>query len=438
MANFFSSLSSIFKQKTLQSQTHLLNIDSLNKVKNKWENLGMDEGMGKCFEEVMKNFPNEPSWVMKNAQMVLKGDDGKVISFASGNKEWKINVSAGDYKYHVKAPSKSAYLARLRSRQQPLSIGYLKKVQKDLKKLGSLTLAEKSCFNMVFQRFSTKSLQIQNNAQIKFNFDMDGENVEYVFLSGNGDYKMNITYSNGQPQYRELHIRSGNKLESFLCSLQILDADNLREIQSELAQWDLLNDNLNSCFNHLVDKLPEYSKLIEENLQIYFSCYEQSLSVNSKSKDWEIFAQSNDGKVDFNFKLHTWNLFSKQNEGKTQELTVKTLDDTRALIRNLRGASKHVQLFNKALDIFREETSCLQKNACLVIECDQGEMVFISGKGKNRIDIFYHEEVIHCKVYRTGLAKIQMFFLRLITGKFFPTFVEIAVPIATRMLPFLL
>lgn len=143
---------------------------------------------------------------------------------------------------------------------------------------------------------------------------------------------MNFTYSNGQPQYRELHMRSGNKLESFLCSLQILDADNLRDIQSELAQWDLLNDNLKSCFNHLVDKLPECSELIKENLQIYFSCYEQSLSVNSKSKDWEIFAQSNDGKVDFSLKLHTWKLFSKQSEGKTHELTVEKLDEIRALV----------------------------------------------------------------------------------------------------------
>lgn len=107
-----------------------------------------------------------------------------MISFASGKKEWKINVTAGDYKYHVKAPSKSAYLARLRSRQQALSIGYLKKVEKDLKTLGTLTLAEKSCFKMVLQRFSKKSIQIQNNAQIKLIFDMDGENVDYVFISG--------------------------------------------------------------------------------------------------------------------------------------------------------------------------------------------------------------------------------------------------------------
>ncbi|XP_013924896.1 PREDICTED: uncharacterized protein LOC106551331 [Thamnophis sirtalis] len=404
---------SFFKKQKLLSKTHRLDIDSLNEVKNKWKNLGMDEGMGKCFKEVMKNFPNEPSWVMKNAQMVLKGDDGKVLSFASGKKEWKINVSAGDYKYHVKAPSKSGYLARLRSRLQPLSTGHLEKVKRDLETFGPLTQVEKSCFELVLQRFPQKPSQIQNNAQIKFSFDMDGENVEYVFISGEGDYKLDVTHSNGQPQYRELHTSLGNKLENFSCSLQTLDVGNLRGIKSELAQLDLLTDSLKSCFNILVDKLPEYPG-INKNLQIDFTCYEQGLSVNSE--DWKIIAQCKDGKVDFNFESQTWDMFLKQNfyPCKTHELTVEKLEGMRTKVRNLLGVPQSVHdRINKALDTFRKEISCLQKNARLIIRCDQGEMVFKSGKGENIIDTFNTGGVIHCKIYRTLAITILMFIWRL-------------------------
>ncbi|XP_070792756.1 uncharacterized protein [Pituophis catenifer annectens] len=403
MADAFSLVLSTWKKKLLLSQTHKLNIDSLNNVKKSWENLGMDEGMGKCFKEVMKNFPNEPSWVMKNAQMILKGDDGKVLSFASGEKEWKINVSAGDYKFRVEAPSKSAYLARLRFRQQPLSTGRLKKVEEDLKTFGPLTPAENSCFEMVLQRFPKKPDQIQNNAQIKFIFDTDGENVEYVFISGNGDYKMDVTYSSGQPQYSELHVSSDNKLENFSCSLQTLDVGNLKEIESKLAQLDLLTDSLKSCFNHLVDKLPEC--IIKNNLQIDFTCDEQRLSVNSK--EWKINAQSNDGKVDFTFKSEIWEQFLKQNKGKPLELTVEKLKEVRTQVRNMSAVPKRVNdTFNKAVNVFCEETSCLQKNAHLVIQCDGGELDFISGKGQNKIDIFYIEDIIDSKVFRTWLTFI--------------------------------
>ncbi|XP_026578532.1 uncharacterized protein LOC113451364 [Pseudonaja textilis] len=432
MANAFSS--SIFKLKILLSQTHPLNIDSLFKVKNKWENLGMDEGMGKCLEEVIKNFPNEPSWVMKNAQIVLKGDDGKVLSFTSGKKEWKINVSAGDYKFRVKAPSKSAYLARLRSRKQPLSIRYLNKVEEDLKTFGPLTPAENSCLEMVHQWFLKKSSEIQNNAQVKFIFDMDGENMEYVFISGNGDYKMDVTHSNGQPQYHELHVSSGNKLENFSCSLLTLDADNLESIKSELAQGDLLTDSLKSYFNHLVDILPEYFEVIEEKLQIYFTCNEQGLSVNSKSGDWKIIVQNKDGTVNVDFTLYTWKLFLKQNKGKTHELTVEKLQEMRKKVRYLKELPRHVHdAFNKALDVFCGETSFLQKNAHLIIQCDEGEMVFISGKGENTIDIFYLEDIIQCKISCTWLITILKFILSF--RKSIPKILETVVPIAARGLP---
>ncbi|XP_058023186.1 uncharacterized protein LOC131190162 [Ahaetulla prasina] len=429
MANIFSSLSSTCKRKLLLSQTHLLNVDRLNEVKNNWEKLGMDEGMGKCFEEVMKNFPNEPSWVMKNAQMILKGDDGKVLSFASGEKEWKISVSAGDYKFRVEAPSKSAYLARLRYRQQPLSIGRLKKVEEDLKTFGPLTPAENSCFEMVLQRFIKKTGQIQNNAQIKFIFDTDGENVEYVFVSGNGDYKMDATYSNGQPQYRELHVSSGNKLEKFSCSLPTLDVDNLREIESVLAQLDLLTDSLKSCFNHLVDNLSEF--IITNNLQIDFTCSEQCLSVNAK--DWQISAQSNEGKVDVTFESESWDLFLKQNKGKTHELTVAKLNEMREKVRNLTAAPRRVSdILNRAVVEFSKESSCLQKNAHLVIECDHGQMDFISGKGQNRIDIFYIGDIIYCNVSRTWLMSIVRFLLSL--PKYLPNLIEIAARVVLHVL----
>ncbi|XP_070593893.1 uncharacterized protein [Erythrolamprus reginae] len=412
------------KKELLLSKTHCLNIESLNKVKNEWENLEMDNGMGKCFEEVMKNFPNEPSWVKENAQMVLKGDDGKELSFASGKKEWKINVSAGDYKFRVKAPSKSAYVARLSFQEQPLSIAHLKKVEEDLKTFGPLTQAEKSFFRLVLQYFCNKTSEIQNNTQIKFTFDMDGENVKYLFTSGNGDYKLDVTHLNEQLQYRELHVSSGNKLEKFSGSLQTLDVDHLREIKNELARLDLLTDSLKSCFSRIVDELPKYSYIIKENLQIDFTCKEQQLYI--KSKDWEITAQSNDGKVDFNFNPETWELFLKEDNGKKHELSVEKLVAMRKTLRYLKEVPKHVMnIINKAIAIFSEQISCLQKNAQLIIECDQGEMVFISGKGQNRIDMFCLNDVVQFEISRTrlmgflrfiwkGLAKILLTALKLI------------------------
>ncbi|XP_042303910.1 uncharacterized protein LOC121920788 [Sceloporus undulatus] len=369
-----------------------LSAENLDRMRNLLERYElMDESLRTCFSVAIQKFHKEPPWVRKNAQMILKGDDGKELQFATGKREWKISVFAGDCKYHVTAPSACMYLARLHFQPQPLSIQTLKEVRDGLEMWRVLTSTMRSCFMLALQEFSKEPNCIKTNAQMIISIDEEGENLE--FLSGNGDVKIYVTSSNGDPQYQVMDMTSDTFLER-LCHIPVLvNVRNLSKLQKTLATAGLLYGNLNLCFQHMMQELPKYPKLLCKRPQMYITWDESGLVFVSPQGDCEVSVQCHDGTTKYtvsvnSLELNTWELFWERIRQQTHPLSIEKLEEMRTKLRSLKGTPNYLlEKFSKAIHMFHAELKWLQNNARLVIECDEGEVVFLSGKGENIIDI---------------------------------------------------
>ncbi|XP_067321627.1 uncharacterized protein [Anolis sagrei] len=369
-----------------------LSVENLQKVRNTLEDHGlMDEGLRVCFLEAIQNFHKEPLYVKRNAQMVLKGYDGKEFEFGSGQREWKISIFAGDYNYHVTAPSARMYLSRLRSQPQRLNIQTLKEVRDGLKKWNVLTPTLKKCFMLAIQKFDKEPTTIKSNAQMVINFDENEEDLK--FIAGNGDIRIYVTVSNGDPQYQVMGMASDTFLER-LCQVPVaMRAEKIREVCNTLAEQRLLSGNLSLCFLHIVNELPKYPKLFSKRPKMHITWDESSLLFISPHGDCEISVQCEKRTakciVNVNsLELNNWELFWERIKHQTHPLSIETLEKMRNKVSRIPGVPSHmVEKFNQAIHGFYNEMTLLQNNARLVIEGDDGEMVFLSGKGKNKIEV---------------------------------------------------
>ncbi|XP_008119929.2 uncharacterized protein LOC100554454 [Anolis carolinensis] len=331
-----------------------LSVENLERVRSTLEDHGLlDEGLRVCFLVAIQNFPKEPSYVKNNAQMVLKGNDGKEFEFGSGNQEWKISIFAGDWNYHVTAPSARMYLTRLRSQPQPLSIQTLEEVRDGLAKWKVLTPTLNDCFELAIREFSREPNAIKNNAQMVIHFDENWRNLE--FKAGNGDNKFCVTSSNGDPHYQVMEMASDTCLER-LCHVPVaMRAEKVIEVRNTLAGQSLLSENLNLCFEHMVSELPKYPKLFSKRPEMYIMWNESSLLLVSPQGDCEISVHCDKGTAKCIVNVNSlelnnnWEIFWERIKHQTHPLSIKTLEEMRTKVRSMPGIPNHiVEKFNIA------------------------------------------------------------------------------------------
>ncbi|XP_054855080.1 uncharacterized protein LOC129343098 isoform X2 [Eublepharis macularius] len=150
---------------------------------------GVNYMLQACFNEAIDGFNQEPLLVQENSKMVIHCD-GQTVQFLSGTGDCEISVYVlrNSIQYDVRERTAEMYLARLSSRQEPLSIRDLLRVKSNLQSWGVLSEELQGCLEFAVQEYSEEPLCVQDNANMVV--DCGGQVLK--FASGRQDNAISI------------------------------------------------------------------------------------------------------------------------------------------------------------------------------------------------------------------------------------------------------
>ncbi|XP_039374799.1 uncharacterized protein LOC120394627 [Mauremys reevesii] len=363
-----------------------LTVGNLKKAQGRLESRGlMNPELRRCFELALAEFLREPLCVQNNAQLVIELE-GQRLVFVCGSARCEITVShtSREPHYHVQEPTGDIYLARLKSRPQKLSTKSLQGVRDALEKWGLLDEELGAGFERALAEFPREPRCVQRNARMVIRHDC----TELVFVSGQGECEITVSEGEREPCYEVKEPTVTVYQERLRSCPQRLSAGNLERIRNRLESWGVMTKELRRCFNLLLRKFPQEPECIRDNPRMCVAWDETKLQLVSEDGDCEVSVTCCDGKPSYEVKVKSWEMYQERMRRSEQPLSIESLQSVQREVRGLSGAPKKVkEALNVAVRGFSAEPSCLQENARLVIECDRGEMVFVSGKGENKVDM---------------------------------------------------
>ncbi|XP_039373003.1 uncharacterized protein LOC120392353 [Mauremys reevesii] len=407
-----------------------LSMETLQSVRDALETQGLlDEELGAGFERALAEFPREPPCVQNNAEMVIQSDETE-LTFLSGKGKYKIRISDNGACYEVKEPTARVFLARLKSHPQKLSTETLQGVRDALEKWGLLDEELGAGFEQALAEFPREPRCVQRNARMVIRHDR----TELVFVSGQGECEITVSEGEREPCYEVKEPTVTVYQERLRSCPQRLSAGNLERIRDRLESWGVMTKELRRCFNLLLRKFPQEPECIRDNPRMCVAWDETKLRLVSEDGDCEVSVTCCDGKPSYEVKVKSWEMYRERMRRSEQPLSIESLAGVRGEVRGLSGAPEKVkEALNVAVRGFSAEPSCLQKNARLVIECDRGEMVFVSGKGENKVDV----SIIDGKVSYNVRATTWVTFLR-VFQKLLPKIPEALLKFIRSLVQFLL
>ncbi|KYO19146.1 uncharacterized protein LOC106738204 [Alligator mississippiensis] len=375
-----------------QKEPLKLSIESLRKVQAQLESKRlMTPMLRRCFELALKQFPQEPQCVQDNAQMVIASQMME-LKFVSGEGECKIKVSSaeGCPQYKVGEPTKSMYLDRLLHQPQLLTTENLKNIKKTLETWGSLSEEMELCFEEVLKEFPQETLCVRSNAYLVIHCD----GMELRFVSG--ERKCEIAVCSSEPRYRVKELTAEVFLERLLSRPQRLSMENLQRIRKGLASWTEISTELRACFNLFLEKFPNEPACIQEIPTMNMKW--DGTRLQFLEGDLTVTVTWLNDKATYNVQVKTWAIYQEMLKLSEQPLSKENLLMVRQKVRNLQGVPDKVEdVFNMAIEKFFAEQEVLQNNAKLVMKCDVGEIVFVSGKGENIVDVYLSDGKVYYK-----------------------------------------
>ncbi|XP_006037713.1 uncharacterized protein LOC102375666 [Alligator sinensis] len=385
-----------------QKKPWKLSIESLRKVQAQLESKRlMTPMLRRCFELALKQFPQEPQCVQDNAQVVIASQMME-LEFVSGEGECKIKVSAaeGCPQYKVREPTKSMYLARLLHQPQLLTTENLKNIKKTLETWGSLSEEMELCFEEVLKEFPQEPLCVRSNAHLVIHCD----GMELRFVSG--ERECEITVCGSEPRYKVKELTAEVFLERLLSRPQRLSMDNLQRIRKGLASWTEISTELRACFNLFLEKFPNEPACIQEIPTMNMKW--DGTRLQFLEGDLTVTVTWLNDKATYKVQVKTWAIYQEMLKFSEQPLSKENLLMVRQEVRNLQGVPDKVEdVFNMAIEKFFAEQEVLQNNAKLVMKCDVGEIVFVSGKGENIVDVYLNDGKVYYKnLQETTVVKL--------------------------------
>ncbi|KAH1183212.1 hypothetical protein KIL84_004704 [Mauremys mutica] len=359
-------------------------METLQGVRDALETQGvLDEELGAGFERALAEFPREPPCVQNNTEMVIQSDETE-LTFLSGKGKCKIRISDNGACYEVKEPTARVYLARLKSRPQKLSTETLQGVRDALEKWGLLDEELGACFERALAEFPREPRCVQRNARMVIRHDR----TELVFVSGQGECEVTVSEGEREPCYEVKEPTVTVYQERLRSCPQRLSTGNLERIRDRLESWEVMTKELRCCFGLVLGEFPKEPECVRDNPRMCFIWDETKLQLVSEDGDCEVSVTCCDGKPSYEVKVKSWEMYRERMRRSEQPLSIESLVGVQREVRGLSGAPEKVkEALNVAVRGFSAEPSCLQENARLVIECDRGEMVFVSGKGENKVDV---------------------------------------------------
>ncbi|XP_053149699.1 uncharacterized protein LOC128344146 [Hemicordylus capensis] len=259
--------------------------------------------------------------------MILKGDGGAEHRFTAGQEEWKINVFAHDYQYHVIHPSPVMYVARSVYQEQQLSTAdlervkdrkhllfqthdliteNLERVKNELESHGFLYGSMRTCFQVVTKEFCKEPSWVKKNALITLKGD---DRTKLQFAAGGKEWKINVFA--GDFQYRvtspspELYLarlRSQQQLQinanledmeqrERLCNLTI---ENLQRTMNELESHGYSDEDMRTCFQVVLKEFPKEPSWVKENALMTLKGDGAEFQFAAGKEDWKINVSAGD------------------------------------------------------------------------------------------------------------------------------------------------
>nr|XP_005314686.3 uncharacterized protein LOC101940633 [Chrysemys picta bellii] len=368
----------------LRSCPQPLSMETLQGVRDALEKWGvLDEELGAGFERALAEFPREPPCVQRNARMVIQSDETE-LTFFSGKGKCKISISDNGTCYEVKEPTAQVYLARLRSRPQKLSTKSLQGVRDVLEKWGVLDEELGASFERALVEFPREPRCVKSNARMVIRHD----HTELVFVSGQGECEITVSEGDGEPCYEVKEPTVTVYRERLRARPQRLSVGSLQRIRDRLECWEVMTEELRCSFDLVLREFPKEPECVRENPRMCVAWDETKLRLISEDGDCEVSVTCCDGKPSYEVTVKSWAMYQERMHLSEQPLSIENLEGVRREVRSLSGTPKKVkEALNVAVRDFSAEPGCLQENARLVIECDGGEMVFVSGKGENKVNV---------------------------------------------------
>ncbi|TFJ95814.1 molybdenum cofactor biosynthesis protein MoeA [Platysternon megacephalum] len=365
-----------------------LSVTDLAKV---WDRLGrwgaLGEELSGCFGEAISQFSREPPCVQGNARLRLCWDGGS-LEFVSGKGQYEISVSYQEgnprYRFHVETLPGHLYVARLRSRKNPLSAESLFKFHTELGLSRGDTAALRACLYTAWERFSQEPRCVQENARLLIRWD----GGELEFIAGQGQCEICVSCSTGEPQY---HIteKTWDVFVAWTNSHpEPLSINNLERVRDRLGRWGALGEELSGCFGEAISQFSREPPCVQGNARVRLCWDGGSLEFLSGKGQYEISVSYQEGNPRYHFHVETLpgHLYVARLRSRRDPLTADSLVKFYTELGLCRGDTAVLRAcFNRAWEGFGREPRCVQENARLLIRWDGGELEFIAGQGQCEI-----------------------------------------------------
>ncbi|KAM9119112.1 uncharacterized protein ACDP82_015601 [Pangshura tecta] len=313
---------------------------------------------------------------------------------------------------------------------EQLSIGNLRKAQGRLESQGLMNPELGACFERALAEFPQEPRCVQRNARMVIRH----EYTELVFVSGQGECEITVSEGEREPCYEVKEPTATVYQERLRSRPQRLSAGNLERIRDRLESWEVMTKELRCCFDLVLEEFPKEPECIRDNPRMCVVWDETKLRLISEDGDCEVSVTCCDGKRSYEVKVDSWEMYRERMRRSEQPLSIENLQRVRKEVRGLSGAPEKVkEALNVAVRDFSAEPRCLQENARLVIECDRGEMVFVSGKGENKVDVCIIDGKVSYSVVTTTWVTFLRMFQKLLSK--IPEVLLKLVPILAQFLP---
>ncbi|XP_065419167.1 uncharacterized protein LOC135974678 [Chrysemys picta bellii] len=370
------------------SHPESLSINNLERVKNRlgcWGALG--EELSSCFEEAISQFSREPPCVQENSRMRLSWDRGS-LEFLSGKGQYEISVSYQEgnarYHFHFETLPVHLYVARLRSRKNPLSADSLVKFHTELGLCRGDTAALRARLLTAWEGFIREPQYVQENARLLIQWGRR----QLRFTSGNGECEISVRCGDGKPQYHVRKIPVHVYVAQLRAHQESLSADTLQRVLSELGSCHGDTDALTTCLDRAWQGFCQEPRCVQENARLLIEGGCGDLQFISGRGQCEISVLVADGEPQYHItelggdKPVTWSHASPEPLSVTDLVRVRDrLGHWGVLGEELSGC------FGEAISQFSREPRCMQENARMGIRWGGGELKFVSGQGQCEISV---------------------------------------------------
>ncbi|TFJ96161.1 coproporphyrinogen III oxidase [Platysternon megacephalum] len=369
-----------------------LSINNLERVRDRlgrWGALG--EELSGCFAEAISQFSREPPCVQENARLRLSWDRGS-LEFVSGKGQYEISVSYQEgnprYHFHVETLPGHLYVARLRSRKDPLTADSLLRFHTELGLCRGDTAALRTRLLTAWEGFSQEPQYVQENARLLIQWGRR----QLRFTSGKGECEISVRCGDGKPQYHVRKIPAHVYVAQLRADRPPLSADTLQRVLSELGSCHGDTDGLTSCFDRAWQGFRQEPRCVQGNARLLIRRDGGELEFVSGQGQCEISVLLADGEPQYHItelggdRPVTWSHASPEPLSVADLVRVwDRLGRWGALGEELSGC------FGEAISQFSREPPCVQGNARLRLCWDGGSLEFLSGEGQYIFTISYQE-----------------------------------------------